>query len=119
MTILIAPDSFKGTYTAAEVATHIGAGIETPGPDAIRMPAADDSEGPLECLRAPMNLTMVSANSGILGGCPLRARYGLSHTALPSSSGRSRRHHYFHDGTLNPVTANTYGTGMLVVDALR
>ena len=31
VTILVAPDSFKGTYTAAEVAEHISTGIEAVG----------------------------------------------------------------------------------------
>jgi len=78
VSILVAPDSFKGTYTAAEVAEHIGAGIEAAGVSAIPMPVADGGEGTLECLRLPMHLSIVTANCRNPWGSPMRGRYGLS-----------------------------------------
>lgn len=121
MTILIAPDSFKGTFSAAEVARTISAGAESAGiPAPIRMPVADGGEGTLDCLRHPMNLTIVAANSRNPWGCPLRGRYGLSDNGtavieIAEASGITT----FHDGVRDAVTANTYGTGMLIVDAVR
>ncbi|WP_258059847.1 glycerate kinase [Arthrobacter sp. ZGTC212] len=43
--ILVAPDSFKGMYSAAEVATNIAAGIRSTGGTAEEMPVADGGEG--------------------------------------------------------------------------
>lgn len=49
---LLAPDSFKGTLTAAEVVQALGAGIRAvqPGADLIERPMADGGEGTLEAL---------------------------------------------------------------------
>lgn len=50
MTILVAPDSFKGTYTAAEVAAAISAGVSDGGRRATQLPVADGGEGTFEAL---------------------------------------------------------------------
>ncbi len=47
MSILVAPDSFKGTFAAAEVAAHIAAGIRSAGGAAVELPVADGGEGVL------------------------------------------------------------------------
>ena len=49
--VLVAPDSFKGTFRAAEVAAAIGRGLESAGlapPDLC--PVADGGEGTMEVL---------------------------------------------------------------------
>jgi glycerate kinase len=49
--VLVAPDSFKGTFRAAEVAAAIGRGLESAGlrpPDLC--PVADGGEGTMEAL---------------------------------------------------------------------
>jgi len=38
MSVPVAPDSFKGTYTAAEVAAAIAAGIHDAGGSAMQLP---------------------------------------------------------------------------------
>ena len=48
--ILVAPDSFKGTFSAVEVAAHISAGIREQGLTAVECPLADGGEGTLEVL---------------------------------------------------------------------
>jgi glycerate 2-kinase len=45
MTILVAPDSFKGTYSAAEVAAAISAGIKDGGGRASQLPATPGPVG--------------------------------------------------------------------------
>jgi glycerate kinase len=47
---LVAPDSFKGTFSAAAVADAIAAGIEAGGGGAERCPVADGGEGTMEVL---------------------------------------------------------------------
>jgi glycerate kinase len=59
--LLVAPDSFKGTFSAPEVAAAIGAGITAAGGGADLCPVADGGEGTAETLRAA------------LGGEPRRA----------------------------------------------
>lgn len=48
--ILVAPDSFKGTFSAGEVAGYISAGITEQGLTAIECPLADGGEGTLDVL---------------------------------------------------------------------
>nr|WP_277351920.1 glycerate kinase [Arthrobacter sp. SF27] len=50
MSILIAPDSFKGTYTAAEVAAAVASGVADAGGHAVQLPVADGGEGSFEAL---------------------------------------------------------------------
>lgn len=52
MRFLVAPDSFKGTFDAAEVAEAIAAGVERAGAEADRCPVADGGEGTMEVLLA-------------------------------------------------------------------
>jgi len=47
---LVAPDSFKGTFGAAEVAEAIAAGVEGAGGEADRCPVADGGEGTMAVL---------------------------------------------------------------------
>ncbi|MDQ2894517.1 MAG: glycerate kinase, partial [Actinomycetota bacterium] len=44
-TILVAPDSFKGTFTAAQVARAIGSGLQAAGREVDLCPVADGGEG--------------------------------------------------------------------------
>ena len=46
--ILVAPDSFKGTFTSVQVAQYIAAGIREEGLTAIECPVADGGEGTLD-----------------------------------------------------------------------
>ena len=50
MSILVAPDSFKGTFTAVEVSRHIAAGIRSAGGAAVELPVADGGEGTFDVL---------------------------------------------------------------------
>ncbi len=50
MRFLVAPDSFKGTFDAVEVAGAIAAGVEDAGAEADRCPVADGGEGTMEVL---------------------------------------------------------------------
>jgi len=49
-TILVAPDSFKGTFTAGQVARAIGSGLQAAGRDVDLCPVADGGEGTLAAL---------------------------------------------------------------------
>ena len=54
-TILVAPDSFKGTFTSVQVAEYIAAGIREEGLTAIECPLADGGEGTLDVLLVALN----------------------------------------------------------------
>jgi glycerate 2-kinase len=50
MSILVAPDSFKGTFTAVEVAGYTAAGVRSAGGETTELPVADGGEGTFEVL---------------------------------------------------------------------
>jgi len=50
VTVLVAPDSFKGTFPAIEVADAIAQGVEAGSVSARRLPVADGGEGTLAVL---------------------------------------------------------------------
>ena len=53
-TVLVAPDSFKGTFTAAQVAGAIGAGLRAGGRTVDLCPVADGGEGTQDALRSAL-----------------------------------------------------------------
>lgn len=120
MTVLIAPDSFKGTYTAAQVAEAIGRGVENSGSCALRLPVADGGEGTLDVLVEPLGLALVTVETCNPWGRPCTAPIGLSRDGVAvvevaAASGVATPHR----GPRDPLTADTYGTGMLVAAAAR
>ncbi|NUS94437.1 MAG: glycerate kinase [Nocardia sp.] len=120
MTVLICPDSFKGTYTAAEVADTVAGGVEEAGATAVRLPVADGGEGTLAALTRPLGLHHVTAPARNPWGAPLTATFGLSDDGtavieIAAAGGVTTPH----DGPRDPVTADTYGTGMLIAAAVR
>lgn len=119
MTVLVAPDSFKGTYPAAEVAAAIAAGIRDAGGTAVELPVADGGEGTFDALCSSLDATAVSVVAQNPWGEPLAATIGLSvdGTAvveLAQASGLTVPTSRARDA----VAASTYGTGMMVSAAV-
>lgn len=123
MKFVIAPDSFKGSLTAKEVAIAIKDGISTVFPDADYelVPMADGGEGTVQAL--------VDATNGQLVHVPVHnplnqlctAYYGLlgdGKTAVIEMSQASGIQ-YVDKQTHNPLITTTYGTGELILDALN
>src|SRR5918912_1134758 len=92
--VLVAPDSFKGTFRASEVAGAIGRGLERAGlmpPDLC--PVADGGEGTLDALLPGLGGEVVGAEAHDPLGRPLRTGFGLledggtATVETPSASG--------------------------------
>ena len=120
MSILVAPDSFKGTFTAAEVAGHIAAGIRSAGGSASELPVADGGEGTTEALARGLDARPVRVTTIGPWGEPVDATIGLTadDTAvveLAAASGLNLPS----DGERDPFAASTYGTGVLIAEAAR
>lgn len=120
MKVLVAPDSFKGTYTAGQVADAIGAGLAESGVTAVRMPVADGGEGTLAVLagRRALRPRTVPARNPWGTACEGRialAPDGTAFIELADVCGLDVPH----DGTRDPVAADTYGVGMLMAEAAR
>lgn len=76
--VLVAPDGFKGTLSAADVAAAIAAGLRESGVRAAECPVADGGEGTLEILLGALGGELVEASSTDALGRPVTACWGLS-----------------------------------------
>ena len=64
MRIVVAPDKFRGTVSAAECAEALAAPLRDAGHDVVVHPMADGGEGTLEALGGPNRRTLVSGPGG-------------------------------------------------------
>lgn len=142
MRIVIAPDKFKGSLSAVEVAEAIAEGVRLTQKDADLevCPMADGGEGTVEALAAATGAQIRSARvRGPLPGQQVDARWaylpassaglttvggevsGLLQPGEPSAVIEMAQASGFSlvpEGSRDPMTANTWGTGELIVDAL-
>ncbi|NWK83400.1 glycerate kinase [Staphylococcus sp. GSSP0090] len=122
MKIILAPDSFKGSMTATEVACYMSQSISDvfPEADIHALPVGDGGEGTMEALVNATNGTFTTLNvTGPLGNS-VPAQYGVLHdkqTCVIEMAEASGLKHV-PDNALNPMKATTYGTGELIRDAL-
>jgi glycerate 2-kinase len=122
MKIVIAPDSYKESLTAREVAAEIEAGFREVFPDAhyLTFPMADGGEGTVAAMVAATGGTLVDVSvTGPLGQ-PVRACYGLTgdrKTAIIEMAAASGLA-LVAPALRNPLQTTTYGTGELIKAAL-
>ncbi|MCW3005083.1 MAG: hypothetical protein JWQ20_4381 [Conexibacter sp.] len=119
--VLVAPDSFKGTLRAAQVAAAVGAGLERAGlvaPDLC--PVADGGEGTLEVLLTALGgETGGAAATDPLGRPIAQAGFALIEdggTAIVEVAEASGLHRVAEDER-DAYAATTRGTGELIVAA--
>jgi glycerate kinase len=79
---LVAPDSFKGTFSAREVTVAIAAGLRAAGREASELPVADGGEGTMEVLVAALGGEVRSVTASDPLGRPIAAGFAL----LPDGS---------------------------------
>jgi glycerate 2-kinase len=80
--VLVAPDSYKGTFSADEVAAAIAAGLRSAGREAEEMPVADGGEGTMDVLVRALGGDVRTATVSDPLGRSIDARYAL----LPDGS---------------------------------
>ncbi len=122
MRILIAPDKFKGSLSAPAAAEAIARGFRAVWPDAECdfAPIADGGEGFAESLAVALGAKWVSAASQDALGRPIEARYAwlaeqnLAIIEMSEASGLHRIVAHERD----PRRADTFGTGILIGDAI-
>jgi glycerate kinase len=117
--VLIAPDKFKGSATAAEVAEHVAAGIRqaAPGVRITTLPVADGGDGTVDAAVAAGFARRETTVAGPLGD-PVRAAFALlDDTAVVEMAEASGLRH-LPGGRQAPLDAGTYGTGELIRAAL-
>jgi glycerate kinase len=119
--VLVAPDSFKGTLRATEVAAALARGLERAGWAADACPIADGGEGTMEVLLTALGGETAAARVHDPLGREVEAGFGLLEdggtavveTAQASGLGLVA------DDERDAVAASTAGTGELILAAVE
>jgi glycerate kinase len=118
-TILVAPDSFKGTLSSTRVAGAIRKGLEDAGRTVDACPVADGGDGTLAALTPALGAELRRANVADPLGRPTRAEFGLAGSTaiveMAAASGLSLVAPHDRDA----VTGSTAGTGELILAAVE
>ena len=118
--VLIAPDKFKGTLTAAQVAAHVAAGLgrACPGVETVQVPVADGGDGTVDAAEAAGYRRIEIGVRGPTGKAVNASFALLDGTAIIESAqacGLTR----LPGGTPAPLTATSRGVGELILAAVR
>lgn len=115
--LIVAPDKFRGTATAAEVCAAVAVAADRAGLECLQVPMSDGGEGMLEAFGGPNRSSRVT---GPLGDA-VEARWRLEPDGLAvietaqacglELAGGARRN--------DPMAATTRGVGELLVEAVR
>jgi glycerate kinase len=117
--VLVAPDSFKGTLRATEVAAALGRGLEAAGLPVDLCPVADGGEGTQEVLLLALGGETGGATVAGPLSAPVRAGYALLEDGagalveVAAASGLA----LVEEGDRDPEAASTRGTGELILAA--
>jgi glycerate kinase len=117
--VVLAPDTFRGSLTAAAAVDHLARGISSARPDVriVRCPVADGGEGTLDAALSA-GFTRVPVRATGPAGRPvdsaIAVRQGVGVAEMADACGLERAA----DKRLNPLGASSRGAGDLVRAAL-
>lgn len=121
MKILIAPDKFKGSITAREVAENIAKGLrdELPGAKIEMVPMADGGEGTAEAIASTRGASWLECEAHDPIDRELTARYAwidsgkIAVMEMSEAAGLRR----LSQSERDPLHATTFGVGEMILDA--
>ena len=119
--VVIAPDSFKGSLSAKEVALAAREGLLKAGFEQCDIvPMADGGEGTVEAFLTAIPGQEISCRAHDALGRPIDSFYGIvdgdrAVIEMAAASGLP----LLQDNERNPLLSSTYGTGELLLDAAR
>ena len=116
---LVAPDGFKGSFGAAEVAGAIAQGLRAGGREAIELPIADGGEGTMEVLVTALGGELRTTEVSDPLGRPVEAAFvllGDGATAVVEAA-RASGLGLVAEEERDAVAASTRGTGELIAAA--
>lgn len=118
--VVVAPDSFKGTFSATEVAAALARGLRAGGQEVVELPLADGGEGTMDALLVALGDEWRTAIVADPLGRPVGAAYGL----LPDGSAIVESAQATGLGRVPEAdrdawAASTHGTGELIIAAVR
>jgi len=118
--VVVAPDKFKGTLTATQVAAHVAAGFARVRPDlaAVQIPVADGGDGTVDAAEAAGYRRV---EIGVRGptGKPVNASFALLDETAVVESAQACGLARLPGGELAPLTATSRGAGELILAAVR
>jgi glycerate kinase len=117
--VLVAPDSFKGTFSAPAVAAAVARGLRAGGREAVELPLGDGGEGTLDVLVGALDGELRGATVSDPLGRPVEARFGLvdgGRRAIVEMAEASGLRHVGEDER-DAWAASTRGTGELIAHA--
>jgi len=113
--IVAAPDKFRGTASAEDVASAIGRAAAAAGHSCVQVPMADGGEGTLDALGGPNRTSVVS---GPLGD-PVEAAWRLARGTAVIEMARANGLELIGGPERNdPIAAATHGVGELITAAV-
>ncbi len=116
--VVIAPDKFKGSLTAPEVAAHVARGIEAAVPGVVtdEVPVADGGDGTVDAaVAAGYRRVEVSVRGP--AGDPVAAAFAISGDVAVIESAQACGLARLPGGRRLPLTATSHGVGELIVAA--
>ena len=121
MKIIVAIDSFKGCLTSAEANQAASEGISSkiPYAEVVQVPVSDGGEGWLEAFKAAIGGELVSVNVKDPLLRPIVAQYLVQGDTAVIEIAKASGLTLLKPEERNPMVATSYGTGQLVVDAVR
>ena len=117
---LVAPDKFKGTLTAPEVAAAVARGLRAGGHEAVELPVADGGDGTLDALMSTLGGSLEQASVSDALGRPIEGSFGLiddGKTAIVEMAQASGLV-LVPEEERDPWAASTFGTGELIAAAV-
>jgi glycerate kinase len=121
--ILIAPDKFKGTLSAREVAEAIATGLRDVFPNVKidLVPMADGGEGTAEVIGEAFGASWINCKAHDPLGREIEARYGwvtkVKTAVMEMSETAGMRR--LQPNELSPEIATTFGVGEMILDATK
>ena len=114
MNALVAPDSFKGTFSAAEVAASLARGLRDGGREAVELPIADGGEGTMDVLGGDVRTARVSDPLGR----PVEARFALRDGVGIVEVAEASSLRLVAEDERDALAASSRGTGELIAAAV-
>src|SRR4051794_8643526 len=115
MRVLVAPDKFKGSLSAAEVADAVARGLTSTGADAVTLPLADGGDGSVAAaLTAGFGRRRVDVrDAGNVREAEFALREGTAVVEVANTCGLAT----LTSGRLAPMTSSSYAFGQAVLAA--
>jgi glycerate kinase len=116
--VVVAPDKFKGSLTAAEVAARVAAGLARGGfaGEVVSQPVADGGDGTVAAA-VSAGFRLVELTVPGPAGTPVTAAYGLRGDVAVIEAAQACGLTLLPPGSLAPLTATSRGVGELILAA--